>query len=135
MKARVQGAATPGIWLYQPQPGALSQTVSAAAARCGAAFHTFGPEAAGLTVGALVSGGMTGKAYTEALPAEPVILMDGLDKKGLDQFLAALRSQCAADGQPPVALKAVVTPTNRSWQFAALAAELAKEHALMHKNK
>ena len=107
MKARIQGAATPGIWLYQPQPGALSQTVSAAAARCGAAFHTFGP----------------------------VILMDGLDKKGLDQFLAALRSQCAADGQPPVALKAVVTPTNRSWQFAALAAELAKEHALMHKNK
>ena len=132
MKARIQGAATPGIWLYQPQPGALSQTVSAAASRCGAAFHTFGPEAVGLTVGELVSGGTVGEAYAVP-PGEPVILMNGLDKKGLDQFLAALRSQCAADGQPPVALKAVVTPTNRSWKFAALAEELAKEHALMHK--
>lgn len=132
MKARIQGAATPGIWLYQPQPGELAQTVSAAASRCGAAFHTFGPEAAGLTVGELVSGGTSGEAY--AVPsAEPVILMNGLDKKGLDQFLAALRSQCAADGQPPVALKAVVTPTNRGWKFAALAEELAREHALMHR--
>jgi hypothetical protein len=129
MKARVPKN-RPGIWLYLPQEDAAEKSVRAAAEQCGADFHPIGPEAAGLTVEALLSGSPAGHAEPAELP-EPVILMDGLDRKGLDEFLAALRKQCAADGTAPIALKAVVTPTNRGWKFSDLARELAREHEMM----
>lgn len=86
-----------------------------------------------MTVSALIAGQSPAEVYTGSAPEGPVLLMNGFDRKGLDQFLIALRKQCAADGVPPVALKAVITPTNRGWVFSDLAAELAKEHALMHR--
>lgn len=135
MKARIQNPARPSVWLYQPQGNMLFQTVSAAASLCGVSCHTFGPVSAGLTISALVSGQVPAEIYTGPVPDEPVILMNGFNRKELDQFLAVLRKQCAADETPPVALKAIVTPTNRGWVFSDLAAELLKEHELMHKSK
>ena len=38
-------------------------------------------------------------------------------------------------GAVPVALKAVVTPTNLDWTVEALARELRQEHRLMHGEK
>ena len=135
MKARIQNR-IPGIWLYQPvgdAESALFQAVSAAASFCGASSHAFGPEAAGMTVSVLIAGQIPAEEYTGTVPEEPVLLMDGLDRKGLDAFLAALRERCAANGVPAIALKSVVTTVNRGWVFADLAVELAKEHALLHR--
>ncbi len=133
MKARIQNPASPGVWLYQPEESALFQTVSAAASLCSASCHAFGPESAGLTVSALTDGQAPTETDVGPAPDQPVLLLDGFDRKGLDRFLAALRKQCAADGVPPVELKAVVTPVNRGWKFSDLVVELAKEHALMHR--
>ena len=79
---------------------------------------------------ALLSGGEPAPA--ENPPAEPVLLIQGFDRKGLDAVLRALREKSAELGAAPVALKAIVTPTNLDWTVEALARELRQEHQLMH---
>ena len=105
----------------------------AAASETGAAFHPFGPESAGMKLRALLAGG--GPVPAETPPEEPVLLIQGFDRKGLDAVLRALREKTAEMGAVPVALKAVVTPTNLDWTVEALARELRQEHRLMHGEK
>ena len=132
MKARVQNTPSPALWLYTPGEGheKAALAVMAAASGTGAAFHPFGPEAAGMKLRALLSGGEPAPA--ENPPAEPVLLIQGFDRKGLDAVLRALREKSAELGAAPVALKAIVTPTNLDWTVEALARELRQEHQLMH---
>lgn len=56
--------------------------------------------------------------------SEPVMVFCGFSQDRLDQALDALR---VSGG--PAALKAVLTPTNRSWTLARLAGELQSERA------
>lgn len=57
----------------------------------------------------------------------PVILFSGVEAKKQQTLLQALREE----GVGRAAIKAVVTPSNRSWTFEKLFAELAEEHARM----
>lgn len=62
----------------------------------------------------------------EPFPQE-VMVFSGISGKRLEQLLAALKTIPAGS----VALKAVVTPHNKSWPVCALFAELSKEHRMM----
>ena len=81
----------------------------------------------------------TGTADPDELIPEMLESMKeaGLDKvideiqRQLDAFLAGWRST----GLPPVQLKAVLTPTNRSWPPALLQAQLAQEAAAFRSKK
>ena len=57
--------------------------------------------------------------------SEPMLVMFAMQGNGMSEFLQFFRSE----GLSPVALKAVVTPTNVSWTSAALYHELKQEHA------
>lgn len=137
MKARVLNQASAGVWLYLPQPDAnVMETVQAAAEKCGAGADTFGPASAGMRVADILShADVLPQTEQVLLPEEPVLLIDGFDRAGLDRLLATLRESFAANGLPGIALKAIVTPTNRSWRFDQLVAELKKEHAMMHQKR
>lgn len=68
--------------------------------------------------------GRFGEREDDAVFAEELLVMDGLDEATFTRFLAALRHSGAA-----VALKAVVTEHNLTWSPRKLQAELAEEHA------
>ncbi len=137
MKARVLNQASAGVWLYLPQPDAnMMEAVRAAAEKCGAGAGMFGPDSAGMRVADILSrADVLPQTEGVLLPEEPVLLMDGFDRAGLDRLLAALREGFAASGLPGIALKAIVTPTNRSWRFDQLVAELKKEHEMMQRKR
>lgn len=61
--------------------------------------------------------------YDGPLPDAPMLLLCGITGAGLDRLLAALRAL------PPIPLKAVLTPVNRSWDVPQLYAELQAERA------
>lgn len=63
----------------------------------------------------------------EAPYAGAVMLFSGVEAKKQQSLLQALRRE----GLGRAAIKAVVTPTNRSWTFEKLFAQLAEEHARM----
>lgn len=85
------------------------------------------PEEFGLPVGVLA--GVLPPA--EAAPVEPfeeeMLVLCQLSEDALQRFLMGFRKS----GIPTVALKAVLTPTNASWNAKALRDELKKEHAAM----
>lgn len=136
MKARVTTQALAGIWLYLPvEDTAVMEAVRRAAVSCDAKFTVFGPELAAMRVMDILSGETAPAAAEEAYPTEPVLLMDGLNRSGLDRFLAALREQFQTAGLPGIALKAIVTPTNRLWNFDQLAEELRKEREFMQRGR
>lgn len=136
MKARVTNQASAGIWLYLPQADdALIEAVRTAAVLCDAKFVCFGPEWAGMRVTDILSGNIQPVAEAENFPSEPVLLMEGLNRSGLDRFLAALREKIQTAGLPGIALKAIVTPTNRSWIFCQLAEELRREREFMQRGR
>ena len=135
MKARVQASPSPALWLYTPGEGydRTALAVQAAASAAGAEYHRFGPESAGMKLRALFSGREPEPALQP--PGQPVLLMQGFERKELDGVLRALREKAAALEAEPVALKAVVTPTNLDWTVEDLARELAEEHRLMHEKR
>ena len=55
---------------------------------------------------------------------EEMLVLCGFSEEALDAFLRGFRQS----GMPPVALKAVLTPSNAVWNSAALCAELRREH-------
>ena len=90
------------------------------------------PALRGQTLGALLGlpgsvpapAAVSSPAAADSAPAKALVF-SAFSDAALDRLLSALRAQrLGAD-----ALKAVVTPTNRSWTFAALLDELAKERA------
>ena len=63
--------------------------------------------------------------------AEPMLVMFGFHGDMLSKLLQFIRDT----GLPPIALKAMVTPTNVAWSSRQLHAELQKEHAGFAKQK
>lgn len=85
------------------------------------------PEEFGLSVGVL-AGVLPPAEPTAAEPFfEEMLVLCQLNESELERFLMGFRK----NGIPPVALKAVLTPTNATWNARALRDELKKEHAAM----
>ncbi|MCI8524717.1 MAG: DUF3783 domain-containing protein [Oscillospiraceae bacterium] len=59
--------------------------------------------------------------------SEEMLVLCGLDEAALNRFLQAFRRL----GVPPVALKAVLTPTNAAWNALTLYQELRREREAM----
>ena len=88
------------------------------------------PARTGQTVGCLF--GIRGfdetpGAAPSPAPAQPVLVLSGFTNARLDALLTALRKA----GVPKIGWKAVLTPTNVSWTFRDLCAELEREHEAM----
>lgn len=66
---------------------------------------------------------------TSELESE-MLVFSGMDSDATDAFLAAFKNA----GLPPIALKAVLTPTNVFWTPIKLYEELCKEHKHLHIN-
>ena len=100
--------------------------------RMGVRIKNIGPKQVLEQVGWLA--GVEGFSASEMTGQEelPVILQDVLVMKNftserIDRLLAELRKA----GVPKIALKAIVTPQNVSWNFYTLYQELIREHEAM----
>ena len=101
----------------------LAESELAAVRALGFAARAIRPEQLGCRVGDLVAGEAPG-AYEGEAPQEKLLVLDGFSRPDLDRLLAGLRAAGVF-----VPLKAVVTPSNRTWTVAALMGELARERA------
>lgn len=81
------------------------------------------PEEYGLPLGDLADGAVPETPWTGEQFADEMLLLVNCTGPLLDRFLQGFRRNKI----PPVALKAVLTPTNRSWDSAALHSELLRE--------
>lgn len=81
------------------------------------------PEEYGLPLGELAGGAVPETPWTGEQFADEMLLLVNCTGPLLDRFLQGFRRNKI----PPVALKAVLTPTNRSWDSAALHSELLRE--------
>ena len=79
------------------------------------------PERFGDKLEELLSGAAPGPGTADPF-AEELLVMASLDERRLDALLNGLRRQ-----RIPIALKAVLTPTNAGWTAQALYAELCRE--------
>lgn len=69
-----------------------------------------------------------GEAYSGDEGQEEMLLMCGFSRQDLDSLLAAIKKGKLRQ----VALKAMLTPTNCTWNGLQLLQELSQEHAYMH---
>ena len=69
------------------------------------------------------------EAYDGAAFDEPMMVMAGFTERKLDLFLTEMRRKKV----PPIALKAIVTAQNQSWNSLQLYRELKTEHEKMKK--
>lgn len=114
------------ILFYQP---VLSMEAAGAAgvfARLKIAVRPVTPDELGQPVGFLA--GLPGSAAVSASSTAPrvgecVMVLCGISGPRLDKLLQSLREA----NVPRSVLKAVLTPTNAAWTFAALSAELTRE--------
>ena len=83
------------------------------------------PEELDTPIGALLSS--EGPEAGGAAEAPAVLVFSNVDRKELDVLLRAVRESGVTGG----CLKAMETPTNRSWPLRKLAGELQEEHRLM----
>lgn len=81
------------------------------------------PEQYGLTLAALTEGEEPESPWAGEGFEEEMLLLVNCPGPLLDRFLQGFRRNKI----PPVALKAVLTPTNREWDSVALHAELCRE--------
>ena len=91
-------------------------------------FRAVKPEEYALPVGALA--GIPAKSEVGAEPGSfdaPMLVMCHMLSDQLDAFLQGMRT----GGVPRIPLKAVLTPTNVTWNSLRLHDELAREHAAM----
>ena len=83
------------------------------------------PAEYGKAVGALAGLLPDDGAPQAAIPfQEEMLVLCGFSEAALDAFLRGFRQS----GMAPVALKAVLTPSNAAWSSTALCAELRREH-------
>ena len=78
-------------------------------------------------LGALLGIQARADAAPESAPVGEMLVMAAFDEALLHRFLAALRQLRV----PPFRLKAMLTPTNVTWNAYQLYAELSAEHAAM----
>ena len=81
------------------------------------------PEEYGLTLGELAEGAAPETPWTGETFGDEMLVLVNCPGPLLDRFLQGFRRNKI----PPVALKAVLTPTNGTWNSLALREELAKE--------
>ena len=121
MKARIQQEPR-CVLLWQVAPGSAEHAAVEHAARLSRLkVRLLTAADLGTTMEALCTGRHTGG---EAAPA-PAMIVSGLrhDNGDLGQFVDEVRR-----GGAVIPLRAMVTPTSRSWTLAALLAELNREH-------
>ena len=114
MKARIQQEPR-CVLLWQVAPGSAEHAAVEHAADLGT------------TMEALCIGRHTGGEAAPApdVPERPAMIVSGLrhDNGDLGQFVDEVRR-----GGAVIPLRAMITPTSRSWTLAALLAELNREH-------
>ena len=81
------------------------------------------PEEYSLPLGELVDGAAPASSEAGEVFSDEMLVLVNCTGPQLDQFLQSFRRNKI----PPVALKAVLTPTNRTWSSYALYAELLRE--------
>ena len=119
----------PTILTFNLAPSSIDG-LDALCASLGLTHRPVSPEACGQPLGALVGTPVSRPAPGGLFPfAEPMLVMCGLDEETFNRFLAALR----ASGLPPIPLKAVLTPTNFTWNPIQLHDELLREHIEMQR--
>lgn len=84
------------------------------------------PEQYGLTLEELLSRSEESRPVEESF-LEPMLVFCGLAQGRLDQILTTMNRA----GLPRIALKAMLTPTNKSWNSQQLWTELRLEHEAM----
>ena len=84
------------------------------------------PEQYGLTLEELLSRSEETRPVEESF-LEPMLVFCGLAQGRLDQILTTMNRT----GLPRIALKAMLTPTNKSWNSQQLWTELRLEHEAM----
>ena len=99
------------------------------AVRLGLKLTAVPPERQGLTVEALVNGAATESAM-EAPFAEELLVLCGVGAGAMNLLLAELRRR-----HVPIALKAVMTPTNAAWTMQQLHGELCREREAIEKGE
>ena len=89
------------------------------------------PEAFAMTLDELTSGAQPDGQPAQAAFSDEMLLMADFTSAQVDALLAGFRRAKI----PPVALKAVLTPTNRAWDSVQLHRELAQEHQAMREGR
>ncbi len=97
--------------------------------RLGLKLTAVPPERQGLTVEALFAG-ETAEGAAEAPFAEELLVLCGVGAGAMNLLLAELRRR-----HVPIALKAVMTPTNAAWTVQQLHAELCREREAIAKGE
>ena len=97
--------------------------------RLGLKLTAVPPERQGLTVEALVNGDTAEGAADDSF-AEEMLVLCGVGAGAMNLLLAELRRR-----HVPIALKAVMTPTNAAWTMQQLHAELCREREAMEKGE
>lgn len=87
------------------------------------------PERQGLTVEALVNG-VAAEAAAGAPFAEELLVLCGVGAGAMNLLLTELHRR-----RVPIALKAVMTPTNAAWTMQQLHAELCREREAIEKGE
>ena len=116
----------PCILLYDPAASPWAGKVKQYCAIQSLRLRVVEPAQLSQSVGALAHGTAAAPAPAAIPPVpEPVLVFCGLPGAQLDRVLAALRRMEVPRG----VIKAVLTPTNAGWSFAALYNELCRERA------
>ena len=97
--------------------------------RLGLKLTAVPPERQGLTVEALVNGDTAEGAADDSF-AEEMLVLCGVGAGAMNLLLAELRRR-----HVPIALKAVMTPTNAAWTMQQLHAELCREREAIEKGE
>ena len=97
--------------------------------RLGLKLTAVPPERQGLTVEALVNGDTVEGAADDSF-AEEMLVLCGVGAGAMNLLLAELRRR-----HVPIALKAVMTPTNAAWTMQQLHAELCREREAIEKGE
>ena len=97
--------------------------------RLGLKLTAVPPERQGLTVEALCNGD-TAESAADAPFTEELLVLCGVGAGAMNLLLAELRRR-----HVPIALKAVMTPTNAAWTVQQLHAELCREREAIAKGE
>lgn len=122
MKAHIIPPAPPAALAWNPpQDGSLEAVCAGAGLR----FCRVEEKDLGRTVADIcgLPGAEGARGVIPAADPTPALVIWGLDRKELDDFLGRLKAAGVS-----IPLKAMVTGTNRAWAFGQLLAELHAEH-------
>lgn len=119
------------VLCYLPGQAGQASLVQQVCAAHGVTCIPVPPNRTSETIGALLSLPVPPKKVPISLPpSQSVLVLHGFSRERMDALLTAfLEAGLGTD-----ILKAMTTPTNLVWSFAALCQELAREHASVQKS-